>query len=77
MNAAGTYLPRDLPNPPIYSKINPADSPILTLALSPAFATDNTLYAGTEQAGLYRSTDRGASWQPLALPAACQITRSS
>ncbi len=34
VNAAGTYLPRDLPNPPIYSKINPADSPILTLALT-------------------------------------------
>ena len=35
---AGTFLPRDLPNPPIYSKTNPADAPILTLAL-----TSNTL----------------------------------
>src|SRR5579875_2933018 len=34
INAATTYLPRDLPNPPIYSKINPADAPILTLALT-------------------------------------------
>ncbi|HEX9081571.1 MAG TPA: efflux RND transporter permease subunit, partial [Holophagaceae bacterium] len=34
VNAAGTYLPRDLPSPPIYSKINPADAPILTLALT-------------------------------------------
>jgi multidrug efflux pump len=34
INAASTYLPRDLPNPPIYSKINPADAPILTLALT-------------------------------------------
>src|SRR5579884_1713118 len=34
INAAGTYLPKDLPNPPIYSKINPADAPILTLALT-------------------------------------------
>ncbi len=33
INAAGTYLPADLPNPPIYSKTNPADAPILTLAL--------------------------------------------
>src|ERR1700754_3758913 len=33
-NAAGTYLPRDLPNPPTYSKTNPADAPILTLALT-------------------------------------------
>jgi multidrug efflux pump len=34
INAAATYLPADLPNPPIYSKINPADAPILTLALT-------------------------------------------
>ena len=34
VNAAGTYLPANLPNPPIYSKINPADAPILTLALT-------------------------------------------
>jgi multidrug efflux pump len=34
INAAATYLPRDLPNPPIYAKTNPADAPILTLALT-------------------------------------------
>src|SRR2546428_4302281 len=34
INAATTYLPRDLPNPPIYSKVNPADAPILTLTLT-------------------------------------------
>src|SRR4030081_1675104 len=34
INAATTFLPRDLPNPPIYSKVNPADSPIITLALT-------------------------------------------
>ena len=34
INAASNLLPQDLPNPPIYSKINPADSPILTLALT-------------------------------------------
>src|SRR5579862_7380522 len=34
INASGTYLPADLPTPPIYNKINPADTPILTLALS-------------------------------------------
>ena len=34
INAAQTYLPADLPAPPIYSKTNPADAPILTLALS-------------------------------------------
>src|ERR1019366_7991602 len=34
INAAATYLPTDLPNPPIYNKTNPADAPILTLALT-------------------------------------------
>src|ERR1700759_740072 len=34
INAAYTYLPADLPNPPIYNKVNPADAPILTLALT-------------------------------------------
>ncbi len=34
INAAQTYLPPDLPTPPIYSKTNPADTPVLTLALT-------------------------------------------
>jgi multidrug efflux pump len=34
INAAGTFLPTDLPAPPIYSKVNPADAPILTLGLT-------------------------------------------
>ena len=34
MNAAANLLPADLPNPPIYNKVNPADAPILTLALT-------------------------------------------
>src|ERR1700757_2876786 len=34
INSSGTYLPADLPNPPIYNKVNPADAPILTLALT-------------------------------------------
>ncbi len=34
INAAGNLLPSDLPAPPIYSKVNPADAPILTLALT-------------------------------------------
>jgi multidrug efflux pump len=33
INAAQTYLPVDLPVPPVYSKTNPADTPVLTLAL--------------------------------------------
>jgi multidrug efflux pump len=34
INAATSFLPSDLPNPPIYSKVNPADAPIMTLALT-------------------------------------------
>ena len=34
INAASNLLPSDLPAPPVYSKVNPADAPILTLALS-------------------------------------------
>jgi len=34
INSASSYLPADLPNPPIYSKTNPADAPIMTLALT-------------------------------------------
>src|SRR5258706_15099582 len=34
INAAGNLLPADLPAPPIYAKVNPADAPILTLALT-------------------------------------------
>jgi multidrug efflux pump len=34
INAGNSFLPTDLPNPPIYSKVNPADAPIMTLALT-------------------------------------------
>ena len=34
INAAGNLLPADLPAPPIYAKVNPADAPILTLAVT-------------------------------------------
>jgi multidrug efflux pump len=34
INAAGNLLPTDLPAPPIYAKVNPADAPILTLGLT-------------------------------------------
>jgi len=34
INAAQNYLPSQLPMPPVYSKVNPADAPILTLALT-------------------------------------------
>ncbi len=34
INTALNFLPRDLPNPPVFSKVNPADAPILTFALT-------------------------------------------
>ena len=34
IDAAGGLLPRDMPNPPTFNKVNPADTPILTLAIT-------------------------------------------
>ena len=34
INAGGSLLPADLPAPPVYAKVNPADAPILTLAIT-------------------------------------------
>src|SRR5437867_6985736 len=34
INASSSFLPKDLPNPPVYSKVNPADAPIMTLSLT-------------------------------------------
>src|ERR1043166_8902059 len=33
INASGSFLPTDIPMPPLYSKVNPADAPILTIAV--------------------------------------------
>ena len=35
INAGGNLLPADLPAPPVYAKVNPADAPVLTLASPP------------------------------------------
>ena len=34
INASGSFLPADLPTPPLYNKVNPADTPIVTLSLT-------------------------------------------
>src|SRR3954464_14026130 len=34
INAGGTLLPADLPAPPVYAKVNPADAPVLTIAIT-------------------------------------------
>ena len=36
INASNSFLPTDLPMPPIYSKVNPADAPIITLSITSA-----------------------------------------
>jgi multidrug efflux pump len=44
INAAGNLLPSDLPQPPIYAKVNPADAPVITLGLTSATLPLTTLY---------------------------------
>ena len=52
INAAGNLLPADLPAPPIYAKVNPADAPILTLAVtSKTDAADRGAEPGRHAAG--------------------------
>src|SRR5260221_3752699 len=34
INASGSLLPQSLPSPPVYAKVNPADAPVLTLAIT-------------------------------------------
>lgn len=44
----------------------PAATPVLSLALSPGMPGNGLLYAGTEGHGLYRSRDKGRTWQAVA-----------
>ncbi|HUW29913.1 MAG TPA: MdtB/MuxB family multidrug efflux RND transporter permease subunit [Sulfuriferula sp.] len=44
MNAAGSFLPSDLPSPPVYAKVNPADAPVITLGLTSATLPLTQLY---------------------------------
>lgn len=44
INAAGNLLPSDLPQPPIYAKVNPADAPVITLGLTSDTLPLTTLY---------------------------------
>jgi hypothetical protein len=46
-------------------------APAMSLAVSPSFEQDHTVLVGTEADGLYRSTDAGATWERLSLPAEC------
>lgn len=44
MNAAGSFLPSDLPSPPVYAKVNPADAPVITLGVTSATLPLTRLY---------------------------------
>ncbi|HOI65129.1 MAG TPA: efflux RND transporter permease subunit, partial [Thiomonas arsenitoxydans] len=44
INGASNLLPSDLPQPPIYAKVNPADAPVITLGLTSATLPLTTLY---------------------------------
>ena len=48
INAGSNLLPTDLPMPPVYSKINPADAPVLTIAITSATLPVTTLHDLTE-----------------------------
>jgi photosystem II stability/assembly factor-like uncharacterized protein len=50
----------------------PIDSaPVISLALSPAYASDRTLFAGTESSGLFRTDDEGGHWEDVGGDALC------
>ena len=72
INASQTYLPADLPNPPIYSKVNPADAPILTVALTsknPAASLDRRSRRYDDGAENFAGDGGGTSfnqWRPKA-----------
>ena len=48
INNSGSDLPVDLPSPPTYRKINPADSPVLILAVTSDLITNTELYDATD-----------------------------
>ena len=66
INAAGNLLPADLPAPPIYAKVNPADAPIITLALtSKTMPLTDVEDLADHAAGAEDLADRRASaWSP-------------
>ena len=67
INASGSDLPADLPNPPTYRKVNPADTPILILAV-----TSNII----DSAHLYDACDSILSQKISQIPGVAQVTVS-
>jgi multidrug efflux pump len=79
INVAGNFLPRELPNPPIYSKVNPADAPVLTLALSsttiPLSKIHDWLRNSRKSKGLAKSPSRVVKSQPSVCKPIPQVYR--
>ncbi len=61
INAAGNLLPVDLPAPPIYAKVNPADAPIMTLALTSKTMPLTDVQSIAEDAARRRRSRRSAA----------------
>ena len=57
INASGNLLPADLPAPPIYAKVNPADAPILTIAV-----TSKTMALTSTAAGIPAMICGNSAW---------------
>ncbi len=75
INEAGALLPSDLPAPPIYAKVNPADTPILTLAVTSDtlkltsvqdYVTTRLLQHINQVSGVGWSHSRAANAKPIA-----------
>jgi len=76
-----TFLPTGLPNPPIYSKVNPADAPILTLAITsstlPLVKVEDLADTTLAQKN-FATLRRGAGehqWRAASRGGACKPTR--
>ena len=81
INAADNLLPNDLPQPPVYNKVNPADTPVLTLAVtSPTMPLPADLRPGghahrAEAVAVARRRPRQHRRRPAARPFASRPTR--
>jgi hypothetical protein len=82
INASGSFLPADLPNPPIYNKVNPADTPIMTLALTRIWRIrDSRPSCPSFPASAWSASPAGSALQcasrrirPRSPPTACRST---
>lgn len=64
--AVGLYVSTDAGEDWTLSSLN--GDGVVSIAFSPAFATDQTAFAGTQSAGVYKTTNSAANWTALTLP---------